>query len=156
MLKIIEHIKDSACEIAIFAAVFAVLGYFIPQAYYQYFDKTQYFSIENPMMVEGNNFYACDTITVEVHRKAAYAMQAVSVSELVLYKDNVEVARYKKDLSINLDSDIVHTTWDLPCNLMPGNYFFRGVVNYKFRGLDKTTEFFTTVFDVISKPKEDE
>lgn len=151
--QILKHLKDSVCDILLFAAAFMVLGYFIPQFYYQYLDKTQYFVIDNPMIVGGTDFYACDTVTVEVHRKTMYAMQAVSVSELVLFSGNVEVARYKKDLSINADSSVTSTTWDLPCNIKPGTYFFRGVVSYKFRGIDKNTEFYTTQFDVISKPK---
>lgn len=137
---------------AIFAAAFAILGYFVPQAYYQYFDKTQYFTVETPMQVIGNDFTACDIVPVEVHRKTMFAMQAVSVSELVLYNGNVEVARYKKDLSINLDNTAMLTTWELPCSLKPGIYFFRGVVKYQFRGIDKQAEFYTTQFNVISKP----
>ncbi|MFZ2882445.1 MAG: hypothetical protein WA019_05200, partial [Candidatus Moraniibacteriota bacterium] len=114
---------------------------------------TQYYIIQNPIIVEGDLFRACDKVTVEIHRKSLITTQAISVRELVIVKDNVEVARFKTDLAINLNEDIVHVEWDLPCTIKPGIYKFQGVVTYKFRGLDKSIEFYSTNFEVaVTKP----
>jgi hypothetical protein len=133
----------------LFAFAFAGIGYIVPEIYYKYFDNTQYYTITNPVTVEGALFKPCDKVTVEIHRKALIATTAISVRELVLVKDNIEVARFRSDISINLNEEIVHTQWQLPCDLDPGIYMFRGIVNYQYRGVEKYTEFRSTEFEVI-------
>lgn len=150
-MKIFNAIRGSLCEIAFFAFMFAGVGYFVPEIYFRYVDKTEYYFIQNPIVVENTIVRPCEKITVEINRKSLIATNAVSVRELVLIKDNVEVARFTTDIAINLNDSKVHAQWLIPCDVEPGTYMFRGVVSYPFRGQNKTTEFYTTNFEVVEK-----
>lgn len=147
-MNILNTLKQGWCEMAIFALAFAGIGYLVPEIYYKNFDHTQYYTIQS-VTVEGNKYNPGDEVLVEIHRKALITTSAVSVRELVLIKDNVEVARVRSDLAINANEDIIHAQWELPVNIKPGIYKFQGVVTYKFRGMDKTVEFFSSSFEVV-------
>ena len=150
-MKIFNAIKGSLCEMAFFACMFAAIGYFVPEIYFRYFDRTQYYLIQNPIVVENTLIRPCDKVTVEINRKSLISTNALSVRELVLIKDSIEVARFTTDIAINLNDTIVHAQWLIPCDVTPGTYMFRGVVSYKFRGQEKTTEFYSTNFEVLDR-----
>ncbi len=154
MLKIInhllEHLKNSIFSIVIFATLFSVLGYYIPRAYFSWFDQTIYYTIKVPVEVEKDIYKAGDIVTVEIERNALITTQGVSIRELILIdeKGNKEVFRYTTDLAINAGKEKVNVDWVLPPNIKDGVYFFQGVVSYPIRGITKFTPFCTEKFTI--------
>lgn len=148
--KLVVSIKDSIFSIVLFAALFSVLGYYIPRAYYTWFDQTVYYSIEVPIQVEKEVYKSGDIVTVQIKRSALIFTQGISIRELTLVDQNGnhEVFTYNTNLAINEGSEIVTADWLLPPNIKNGVYFFQGVVSYPVRGITKFTPFCTEKFTV--------
>lgn len=145
---IVEHFKKSIMHILFFACAFAILGYYIPRCYFTHFDKTVYYRIDNPVEIEKEVYASGDKVTATITREALIDLQAVSIKELALVNSNKEVAHEKTDLAINAGKEVVNTVWCLPQNLEDGIYYFRGVISYSIRGIEKTTTFYSEEFEV--------
>lgn len=145
-----NHFKDSVFHMVFFATLFAVLGYYLPKAYFTWFDQTVYYSIKVPIEVEKEAYKAGDIVTVEIDRTALITTQGISIRELILVdeKGNKEVFRYNNNLAINAGSEKLNVEWLLPPNIKDGVYFFQGVVSYPIRGITKFTPFCTEKFTV--------
>lgn len=154
MLKIISHLishlKDSLFSIVLFATLFAVLGYYIPRAYFSWFDRTVYYTIKVPIEVEKDIYKSGDTVTVSIERSALIDTQGISIRELILVDENgnKEVFRYNTNLAINAGKENITVDWVLPLNIKDGVYFFQGVVSYPIRGITKFTPFCTERFTI--------
>jgi len=150
MIKHILHIKQHFFQIVLFGVAFALLGQMIPNCYYKYFDKTVYYNIENPVFVEQHEYRKCDDIISEFHRNSVADVQAIVVTELVRVSDNTEVEYYKRDVTLAKGELVLHSSYPIPCNAKADTYFFRGVVAYRVRGIEKTTTFYSDNFNIIN------
>lgn len=150
MKEFINRLKESLFSMIFFAALFSVLGYYIPRAYYSWFDQTIYYSIETPIQVEKEVYKPGDIVTVNIIRKAVLDTQGISIRELNLVdeKGNIEVFTYNTNLAINAGKENIKVDWLLPPNLKDGVYFFQGIVSYPIRGITKYTPFCTERFTV--------
>lgn len=148
----LQPILTKLFHIIFFAAAFAFLGQYIPQTYYQYFDKTNYYQIQVPAPIEMRDYKACDKVDVYIIRKSLIDGQGDSIINLSLIKDGngtrERVATENKRVSITAGDGTIITHWALPCEIKPGNYFFEGTVKYQVRGIDKYTAFYTQQFEV--------
>lgn len=144
------HLKSSFFSIVFFACLFSLLGYFIPKAYFTWFDKTVYYTIKVPIEVEKEVYKSGDIVTVKIERNALIDTQGISIRELILVNQNGnnEVFKYNTNLAINVGKEIVYVDWLLPPNIKNGVYFFQGIVSYPVRGITKFTSFCTEKFEV--------
>ena len=147
---LLEHLKESIFSIVLFATLFSVLGYYIPRAYFTWFDQTVYYTIKVPVEVEKDVYKSGDIVTVRIERSALIDTQGISIRELILVdeKGNREVFRYNTNLAINAGKEDVTVDWLLPPNIKDGVYFFQGVVSYPVREITKVTPFCTERFEV--------
>lgn len=144
--------KESAFHMIFFAILFSMLGYYIPKAYFTWFDHTSYYSIKVPIEVEKEIYKSGDIVSVEVDRTAIFDTQGTSIRELILVGDNgnKEIFRYNTNLSINSGREKISVDWLLPPKIKDGIYFFQGVVSYPVRGITKFTPFYTEKFIIKS------
>lgn len=148
MTRAVQHAKNNVLFILGCALVFAFLGQAIPNIYFRYIDKTVYYEIKSPVEVEKSEYKPGETVVVEFNRNSLICTEATSVVDLVLYENNREVTHYKRDIALDIGKQKVQAIFDLPQNLTPGNYFFRGVVSFRVRDVPKTASFYTDTFDV--------
>lgn len=143
-----DHAKSNIVTIAIFTIAAMIIGQGVPDLYFKYFDKTVYYSIKNPVPVEGIVHRPGEEVIIEISRDSLVTTDAVSVSELVLYSENMEVEHYRRDLAITVGKENIHAVFTLPVTLREGTYYYRGVVSYKVRGIQKSAPFYTDKFEV--------
>lgn len=146
----LSKIAEKFLGVLIFATAFTVLGYVIPRIYFAAFDKTAYYFIKSPILVEKKLYKPCDSVLVHLYRESLIATTAVSVKELVLVKSNEEVIKEKTDLALTVGKENIDVRWKLPCQLDDGEYYFRGVVTYSVNGMEKNTTFETEKFNVTN------
>lgn len=153
MKDFISRLKESVFSMIFFAALFSVLGYYIPRAYYTWFDQTVYYNIKVPIDVEKEVYKSGDIVTVQIERTALIDTQGISIRELTLVGENgnTEVFSYTTNLAINAGKEMVIVDWLLPPNIKDGVYFFQGVVSYPVRGITKFTPFCTEKFTISNK-----
>lgn len=152
---VLGTIKERIFSMVFFAALFSVLGYYIPRAYFTWFDQTIYYSIEVPIQVEKEVYQSGDIVTVDIIRTALLDTQGVSIRELTLVGENgnTEVFTYNTNLAINAGKEHVRVDWLLPPNIKDGVYFFQGVVSYPIRDITKFTSFCTEKFTIKNQTK---
>lgn len=139
-------------HVTFFAVAFVLMGKFIPEIYYQYFDKTKYYTIEVPVLIDKMEYRACDTLVMEVRRNSLVDVDAKSYLEMVLIRSNgsdMEVSRLTREIVLEKGQSKVGVPLPIPCDSVPGEYFYRGIVSFTINGVDKDTPFHTTGFNVI-------
>ena len=132
-----DDLLNMVSHIAIFAAVGVVLGYYMPKVFFEYIDKTQYYTIEIPISVDKRVYKPCDRVTWIIKRNSKIDFEAVSTVELVLIKDNEEVARETRPLFIEKGDAIVRTKMTLPCLLDTGEYRYHGIIVFRHNEVTK-------------------
>lgn len=146
--------KDKVLNSLAFAVIFVAVSYLfnhIPEFYYKYVDKTEYYSVVSPVPTDKKTYRECETVVAELHRTSLVDTSAVNTRELVLQIDNngsiEEVYRTDVKLAINKGSGVIYIPLELPCVIKPGKYQWQSVVTYDVRGIEKnhywTTEWFT-------------
>lgn len=148
----LQPVLTKIFHIIFFASAFAFLGQYIPQTYYQYFDKTVYYEIKVPAPIEPRDYKACDMVDVYIIRKSLIDGQGDSIINLSLVKDNngtrERVTTENRRVSITQGEGTIITHWAIHCDVKAGKYFFEGTIKYQVRGIDKYTPFYTDYFEV--------
>lgn len=154
--KLAKHTKIQMPYILIFTAIFSLLGYILPELYYKYIDKTEYYRTEIPVQLNKKVFSPCDKQIATVKRTAAFDMEVSSTRVLIrvngansitrlhettVVRDNIPVDR-------TLQPKVVTGTFELPCNLPDGTYYWDLSVRYQYRGNVKYNKNITETFTV--------
>lgn len=144
----VSKLKDQIVFMILFAVAFVFLGQAIPEVYFEYLDKTVYYSMDLPLKVEKKEYKPGEIVRLSMVRNSKLEMTAVSVTELVLIdgKTKEEVARVTRDLSITKGTESICISFTLPENLKDGEYLYQGTINYKFQGLTKFFNFYSEHF----------
>ena len=148
--------KDKILHMLAATALFAAIGWFIPEIYFRHFDTRQYYQIENPITIHNKPAVACENVEVHLNRKSSITTDAVSIIQLNLVntetKETTRVYNQMRNVAIKELNEFqsVELLWDLPCNLKSGKYYFDGVISYKVRDISKSTAFYSEMFDVIA------
>ncbi len=150
--KVIKYI-DFLFHIAVFAAGFMIIGRFIPQTYYRYFDSTEYYLVKVPAAVGGKEFAPCNSVPVEINRVSLVDTEAVADINLVLVNlDSKErVYREVRNIMITKGEAVYVAKYNIPCSATPGRYIFDALVHFKVYDIDKYTHFYSEEFDVKNK-----
>ena len=156
-MKYFNHFRNAIPEMLLFGILFAVIGYAVPRTYYQFFDKTEYYKIKSPIEVEQKAYQPCQNVKVYLVRNSLIDSQGTSIINLSLLKENSRerVSQQVKEVSMTKGEGIIITSWQLPCNIEPGQYFFEGSVKYKVRDFEKYTPFNTVNFEVVASGSAD-
>ena len=137
-----------------FALVFVVMGRFLPEIYYQNFDKTNYCSISNPVEIDKGEYKQGDTIIIKFDRVSLVNTNATIFIELILIdeENNFEVLSSTRPLSLNNDPqhEIIYTFFELTKEVPVGNYFLRGNLYFRSNNIDKSTQFYTNEFIITN------
>lgn len=136
------------------ATMFTVLGWGIPEIYYRYIDQTVYYQIHSPIEVEDHKIYhPCEAVTFDVTTKSVVGTMGKLLVELDLVESGSEKLIQSQQYDVyleNTDGDI--SQWKseqlLPCNLKDGQYYWKGLIRYKVRGIEKTAEYTTETIQV--------
>jgi hypothetical protein len=141
----------------LFAAIFAVATMtFVNQAtefYFKNIDKTEYFSVKQPVSIDKNEYLSCEPILVDLVRTSVITTRAVSTVEIILVNDKGEW--FKQTIGgsdFNIDKSqgqVIHVRFVLPCDIIPGQYFLKAVVHYEVRGMPKDYVWESESFQVI-------
>lgn len=145
------RVLDYAIHMLGFAAIFMVIGYYLPKIYLRYFDQRVYYEITNPITVENKVNYKCSYVDAYINRKAIVPIKGSAVRQLTLIRVDGKYQRIA-NFETPVQADIGETTmivhWLLPCDIPVGAYFFEGTLEYKVYDITKYTHFYTENFTV--------
>lgn len=147
----------------VYAALFAVSSMiFVNQGadfYFKHIDKTEYFTVKQPVTVDKHEYLAGESILVDLVRTSMVTSRAVSTVELILV--NAEGEWYKETIGggeFNIDKSngqVIHITFRLPPDIPVGQYFLKAVVNYEFRHIPKNYVWESESFSVVNPPAQE-
>ena len=145
---------DRLLHILGFAAIFAILGWYIPKTYFQYFDKTEYLKFESLASTDKKVYVPCEPIRLLTIRTTLIQMDVENIMTLVRIND---------DNSFNKDAGpILHFAFDegervpvtgkfkLPCDAEHGVYFYEGINKFKVQGNLKRQYYISEQFYIAS------
>ena len=123
---------------------------------YRYFDDTVYFSIKSPVEIEQDTVEQCKTMTLDFIENSIISIPATSNRELILVdattgKDKKIPPPYSTGVYLNntngMDT-IVSADLASPCGVPHGAYYWRAIVYYDVRGVTKSFEWKTEIFNL--------
>lgn len=141
-------------------ALFSVVGYYAPRAYLQYYDDTHYIDVPQLVTFDRKVYSAGETQRAKLTLKINVDSDIVLKSRLmlILLDNQFEVVKQSEVESFVVAKDEPQTFLldaPLPCDLVDGNYLYRGEVVYVVRGVEKRTVFDTDVFTVMNNRASD-
>lgn len=147
------HLPNRLKYAIIFAFVFSVVGYLVPDAYYRYLDDTKYLTVRQPASLDQKTYEPCSPTGIVTRIESQVDLQVTSLTQLVLVRADNDFERVgdvlTDDIPIRaLEDHIMRTNVELPCNIEDGIYFWQGNMNYKIRGYNKNVSFITETFTV--------
>jgi len=145
-----RSLGERLLSVLLFAFLFVGLGKLVPDVYFQFFDKTIYYSIKNPVPVDRPVYTSCDTVVLKFERSAAINTSAKATIELVLTNTDseTEVQRFTKDLVLEPGTKTIYSNYWLPCDIPEGSYYYNGIVEFDVGSYKKETNFVTDRFIV--------
>lgn len=141
----------------LFGILFSVVGYAVPRTYYQFFDRTNYYQVKSPIDVEQVAYQPCQAVKVYLVRNSLIDSQGTAIINLSLLREDSRerIAQQIKEVSMTKGEGIIITSWPLPCDVKPGQYFFEGSIKYSVRDFQKFTPFYTVKFEVVASGSAD-
>lgn len=133
--------------------LFMGIAYLWKDAYYRYFDTTEYLTIDSPISVGQGYYKPGDLVSVSAGIEAHIDVQAVVLTELVLVKTETgDYARVEGSQIIQnapfrkSDHHLVTTYLQLPKVLADGQYYWKGNACYTIRGYEKCESYISQTF----------
>lgn len=162
-MKIIDqHLPMRTFSALLFAIIFGLLGWAIPETYFRYFDKTEYYTVEQPVSVDQTIYQPCDDTVITLVRTALVDTIGEFEVDLRLIdvdgvQFNVNQAHITRVASIAGGKSVVRASYPLPCNLPDGVYFWQATIRYHVNGIEKQYVYVTQTFQVLQElPEEGE
>jgi hypothetical protein len=151
VLKLVNHTRNQAAYILGFATLFILVGWGIPDLYFRYFDKTDYYQI-NRFDFDTPEFKRCTPITYTFSRTSLINSEIRRNRELSLLNAETrkEVWREQVNDFIDATTAIIHGEINPPCNLPDGQYMLNILITYQYRGMDKSYMFTSPKFLINS------
>jgi hypothetical protein len=147
---------------AIVAILFTIFGLALPHITQRLFPDNQdyYYYDKSPIGVNKTTYYPCDPVLASVRRTAKDDTQGEFYRDLVLYRrlqggvtEEITVYNIKTVSTITEGEADVNLVFELPCNLVPGTYFWKGLIVYKIKGVEHNYRYETEKFLVEEAPK---
>lgn len=139
-----------------FTALFALLGIFIPQTYYQFLDTTDYYSIQEPVIIEEGVHLPCENVNAYITRTSLIDGHGDSIINLSFIREDTgevvdRIISAERRVTITQGTVTVITHWGIPCSAKPGKYYYDGVIEYEVRGIKKYERFTSEIFMVSER-----
>ena len=150
-----DHLPNRLMFALFMAVLSMVLVKVTGDVYFRYFDKTVYYSIEQPISVDKKFYNPCDVTKATIKRVSMIDTTGSSVVDLILMNaDNQQekIANLNRTMAIPKGTRTIVVDWPLPCNIPEGRYFWQAVVKYSVRGIEKSYGYLTETFNVVNKP----
>ena len=136
--------------------VFGLIGFlFVPIAiniFYRYLDQRQYVKYTAPITFDKDTYAPCETQFAHTRVSSSIDTTLAIHSRLYLYTEVdgqfVIVKEYTfPDTFLKATPEIeLVSPFGLDCDLKEGVYFYKGIAEYKVRGIDKTVSFESVTF----------
>lgn len=154
-----RHLPNRILYAVIFAALFSIVGWAIPEVWYKYIDETEYLVISQPISVDKKLYEPCEETTLTTKLTAKVDLNVSSLTQLVLTNENGDSVRVGRVISAEApikarEEHIISGSLPLPCDLKEGAYFWQGNATYSVRGFDRTLSFITETFTVEKEATE--
>lgn len=149
--KLYPH-KDRLVMAAIFSIFAMVVGVIIPIIYRTYFDKTQYYTLVQPVEIENSIIARCSDVVLIMRRTSLANYSANFTYELsMITKDGSNpVAHFKTDDAVvDEGSEVIYKHLPISCDAPTGTYYISGLVDYTIDRTPKTYNFYTYKFEVV-------
>src|SRR3990172_10155025 len=148
-----KHLPMRFLYALVFAFMFSVIGWAIPNIYYQYVDGTVYYTVEQPISVDKTVYKPCKETILITKRNALIDTIAVFSTDLTLVGEDgsefkVPDGHLNTEASVRKGEVVVKVAYKLPCELADGRYFWQSTMNYSVRGVQKIYTYITEVFEV--------
>lgn len=154
MNKINKAPLNRLFNVLLFAALFSVVGHFLPQIYFRYFDKTDYYKIYSPVAINQSIVYKpCGTVEVSFTKESLIQTNGtVDIALNLIKADGMKkrVGYQVKEIPLTLGEDVIITSWNIDCSAVAGEYYFEGVLTYRVNGLEKGHGFFSEKFKIVN------
>lgn len=144
--------KDRLIMSGVIAALAMALGTLIPILYRMYFDKTQYYTLVQPVEVQNSTVKQCEDVILVMRRTALVDTHGVFRYELSKMEGegSQAVAHFEQDeVVIEKGFQVVYKHLPVPCTAPVGTYFVSGLVEYNVDRALRTYNFYTYKFEVV-------
>lgn len=129
--------KEQAFHVVSFAFAFMILGTFVPQMYYTYFDKTNYYETTDLEIIT-EKVYACEDVEYVFSRSAREDLELHIHSDLLKVLDDDRLQQVYAfppvEASAGRGDIIIRSSRKIPCDVEEGTYIIRFFYNYEFKG----------------------
>ncbi len=150
--KITKKMHKQALCMLVFSAAFSILGYFVPHIYYEYYDTTEYLTIQTPIRVDKETYRPGDEATLSSTYTALTDIVAKSYNNWIRINNDGAVTKVgaAENIIIYLKAENApfSVTVTIPESFKSGNYFLSGIKEYKINGVTKQYAFVTETFTV--------
>lgn len=155
-----QHFSMRVFSALLFAVIFGLLGWAIPETYFRYFDKTQYYVVEQPVSVDKTIYQPCeDTVVTLVRTALVDTIGEFEVDLRLIDVDgvqfNVNQAHISRVASIAGGKTVVRASYPLPCDIPEGVYFWQATIRYHVNDIEKQYVYVTQTFQVLAELPED-
>lgn len=158
--QIFKHLKYIGREmrsrgiyIAFFAMVFVMFGTLVPDVYYRYFDKTQYYQVIDIELL-ATTYPACGKVSYLVKRVSLIDMTLKIESNLLKVEENGQLVKVHIFPTVvsgaGKGNDWIKAMRQLPCDLDEGDYIIQFFYNYNYNSIEKVFRKDTKPF-IVSK-----
>jgi len=149
-----HDLKNAFSHIVMFGLAFAIIGYLVPHTYYEFFDRSTYFTLELPIKIAKKVITPCESNTILMTRFASQDISAVISIQMVLEKyegdEMIKSETYKTPISKGQKTVVI--SWKMDCDIELGTYYYHGVVSYMPHSQEFFTPFYTEKFEVVASP----
>lgn len=150
-----DHLPERLLFAFLFGCLVMAFVYTTKDIYHRFFDTTEYISIDSPVSVDKAYYKPCDAVKISAGLESRIDVEAAVLTELLLVKENnndyervdgsqvIQAFPFRK-----ADHHVASTTLKLPCDLLEGQYYWKGNVTYSVQGYEHTESFLSQIFHV--------
>lgn len=157
LFKLAIKEKDRIVYIIVFGVIFVFVGIQLPDFYLRFVDKTVYVKYTTPILFDKSTYHACEKQNALTNIQISIDTPIEVQSRLYLSRKTADTYNVVKEYDIHSflkAQPAIQSLWSttqLPCNLLPGTYFYRGILLYNIKNISKETAFSSETFDVVPK-----
>lgn len=150
-----EHIGKRILLACALSFLFAYFPRVLFDTWFQYFDKTAYLQIIQPVSIDKKTYKPCDNTVLTATFTSLIDVNVRSLTQLVLVRDNGASIRVGTPIVGQtpiraMKQHVISGAIPLPCDLDEGRYFWQGNGEYEVHGHKRTISFISDTFNVFN------
>ncbi len=144
------HMYHRIISIAVFSILFVLVGWAVPQTYFNYVDSKDYYVVDNPITIGESTYKPCEQVKMIIHRNAYFDGIVHKVEELTKVNGTVVVEdKNISEFNVAYGEETLIINYDIPCDVSLGRYIIRGALEYRVNGVQKTGAYVTELFEIV-------